>query len=134
MCNTFTCTASDMNNIIYVNKLTAASNLPPFRPCPLLGKRGWPARLSGNLPCCHSLVPSRKPTRIYPSGDFQQHSRSIFNIHSSANRLKLARTGSPTREIIHVIARGIRIFYNYLLLINTKLNSLRFHWQSEIPA
>ena len=34
--------------------------------------------------------------------------------------------------MIYIIAR--EIFYNFSLLIKIKLNSLRFHWQSEIPA
>ena len=46
------------------------------------------------------------------SGDIQQHSRSSFNIHSSANRLKPEVL--YTREIIYLIAR--EFFYNFSLL------------------
>ena len=70
-------------------------------------------------------MPSRKPTD-YLSGDFQQHSRSSFNIHSSANHLKLDRTGSPTREILYVIARE----FDFSLLAKRKfsdfIGSLKF--------
>ena len=55
-----------------------------------------------------SPVPSRKPSYAeYPSGDFQQHSWSSVNIHSSAKCLKQDRTGSPMHKMIYVIARGI---------------------------
>ena len=43
----------------------------------------------------------------YPSGDFQQHSWSSFNIHSSANRLKLTEPEVLRVKDIHNCKRNL---------------------------